>query len=341
MNFLIGVLGVFMTSACTAELILLASPSSADPYYDKARDDIVNFQINYARKIIENGDNVLVLSTKALCRKYVKALGNNSVAIAPMLDIWMRDFTLTNPENPIMFRYTAAGQGSGQKGQNQADQVQYIFFQLIEKAGLSFKKLDLLNDGGNYVDDYAGNVVISHKFLQDNHISQAQGREKLSALTAAKNVAFIEADEQGGLEHADGVVSFVGTNKLMINSYPKNLKYSDQLKKDLKRQLPGVKIYEITTPYNDSQIYDKRFGSACGLYTNMLVTKERIYLPQFGIPQDKLALKQVQAVTSLKVVPVLSSEVCYMGGGVRCMSLQIRGENARKLLKYAENYRCS
>ncbi|WP_235602918.1 agmatine deiminase family protein [Piscirickettsia litoralis] len=213
-----------------------------------------------------------------------------------------------------------------------------FFISWRKKVGLNFKDSSLLNDGGNFVDDYAGNVVISTKFLADNHLSEKQAREKLRTLTGVKHIAFIEADEQGGLEHADGVVSFVGKNTLVINSYPEDLKYSKQLKEDLRQQLPGVKIHEITTPYDGRQIYDNRFGSACGLYTNMLVTKKRIYFPQFGIPQDKLALKQIRAVTSRKVIPVLSSQVCNMGGGVRCMSLQIRGDNARKLLKYAANH---
>ncbi len=201
---------------------------------------------------------------------------------------------------------------------------------------MRFTVLNLFDDGGNFIDDYAGNVVISKKFLRDNHLTEKQARKKLRTLIGVKNIAFIEADEQGGFEHADGVVSFVDTNTLVINSYLEDAKYTKRLKEDLRRGLPSVKIYEITTPYDGSQIYDKRFGSACGLYTNMLVTEKRIYLPQFGIPQDKLALKQVRAVTPREVIPVLSSQVCHMGGGVRCMSLQIRGENARRLLEYAE-----
>jgi len=102
----------------------------------------------------------------------------------------------------------------------------------------------------------------------------------------------------------------------------------------LKSSLPTVEIHEIITPYSEADIYDKKFGSACGLYTNMLVTTNNIYLPQFGIAEDIIALKQIQSLTKKKVVPISSSEICGMGGGVRCMSLQLRGDNARKLLTY-------
>ena len=109
--------------------------------------------------------------------------------------------------------------------------------------------------------------------------------------------------------------------------------YAKQLKADLKRGIPNVKIREIITPYDGSEIYDEKFGSACGLYTNMLVTPERIYFPQFGIKEDAVALQQIRSVTKRTVVPVQSSNVCHMGGGVRCMSWQVRGKKCGIVFK--------
>ncbi|OTG61444.1 peptide ABC transporter permease [Acinetobacter sp. ANC 4204] len=317
-----------------AELIVLASPQSNDAYYAKMIDDIFDFHVDYAKKIIKNGDNVVVLTDKQLYPDYVKALGKKHVAIAPMHDIWMRDFTSANPAQPVMFRYTAAGQGGAKKGQAISDEVQDEFKYYSQKAGLQFTQTKLLNDGGNWVEDGYGNVVLSTKFLADNKLTENEARKKLMALTGAKQIAFIEADEQGGLEHADGVVSFVDQNTLVINSYPEDPDYAKQLKADLKRGIPNVKIREIITPYDGSEIYDEKFGSACGLYTNMLATPERIYFPQFGIKEDAIALKQIRSVTKRTVIPVQSANVCHMGGGVRCMSWQVRGKNAELFLNY-------
>ena len=180
--------------------------------------------------------------------------------------------------------------------------------------------------------------MVSTKFLDDNHLSEEQAREKLQRLTGAKYIAFIEADEQGGLEHADGIVSFIAPNTIIINDYAEDPDYMTDLKRSLKQGLPGVKLHELVMVYNGKHIYDGRFGSACGLYTNMLVTKKRIYFPQFGIPEDKIALEELQALTTKEIIPVLSSQVCDMGGGVRCMSLQLRGKNAEKLLHYAHEH---
>ncbi|MFN3211732.1 MAG: agmatine deiminase family protein [Henriciella sp.] len=313
------------------ELIVLAAPPDGDEYYAAVRRDIYDFHISYARQIAGR-DHVLILSGSQDYQAYVDDLGADKVVNVEMLDIWMRDFSPLNAINPVMFRYTAAGQGGGRKGQSEADYVQDALAELIEAAGGVVPESDLLNDGGNFVDDYAGNAVVSRKFLRDNKLSEAEARKRIRTATGVKQIAFIEADEQGGLEHADGVVAFVGDNTLVINSYPEDPDYTADLKADLEAGLPGVVLHEIVTPYDGSQIYDQRFGSACGLYTNMLVTPSRIYLPQFGIPEDTEALASVRSWTDREVVPVQSSQVCKMGGGVRCMSWQTRGELAHTIL---------
>lgn len=331
-------LGLSLMTTARAELVVLAAPLTGDAYYADVTDAIFEFHVAYARSLSDD-DQLLVLTDDGAYERYAAALGAENILIAPMADIWARDFGASNPAHPILFRYTAAGQGGGRAGQEDADEVQNGLVQLAHEAELSFTSTHLLNDGGNFVDDYAGNVVVSRKFLQDNDLTEDEARLLLRQLTGATNIAFITADEQGGLEHADGVVSFVDTNTLLINSYPEDAAYARQLRRDLERGLPDVTIHEIVTPYDGSAIYDARFGSACGLYTNALVTPDRVYFPQFGVPADETALAQVRAATRKEVIPVRSDQVCQMGGGVRCMSWQLRGENAEALLAFAAKQR--
>ncbi len=329
---------LLMTLPARAELIVLAAPTTFDSYYAPVASDIFTFHVAFA-KSIKAPDRVLILTDAQGYDRYAAAIGEDKVLNFPVADIWARDFAPSNAARPIFFRYTAEGQGGGAEGQEYADIVQINLAELVERAGLKIGATHLLNDGGNFVDDYAGNVVISTKFLADNDLTEDEARAQLQRVTGITNVAFIDADEQGGLEHADGVVSFVDTNTLVINSYPEDPAYRHQLYKDLERGLPGVTIHEIVTPYDGSEIYDEQFGSACGLYTNALVTPARIYLPQFGIPEDAIALAQVRAVTSREVIPVSSGKVCRMGGGVRCMSWQLRGARADALLAFAASER--
>lgn len=320
-------------NSMSKELIILATPPNQDSYYADMVDDIFAFHIGYVEQARQH-DDIIILAGSDHYDKYVKALGTQHVVRAEMQDIWMRDFSTSNVMAPIMFRYTSEGQGGGHNGQKESDFVQENFTAFTKRAGVKFDTSHWRNDGGNFVDDYSGNVVLSRKFLRDNGLTEQQGRRVIQRETGIINVAFIDADEQGGLEHADGVVAFITKNTLVINSYPADPEYAAKLKSDLKRGLPGVMIHEIVTPYDSSVIYDARYGSACGLYTNMLVTPERIYFPQFGIAEDIEALTQVQRWTDREVIPVQSSQVCYMGGGVRCMSWQLRGEPAKALLRY-------
>lgn len=335
MHAILSTLGLLMTAPAQAELIILAAPAASDPYYAEVIDDIFDFHVGYAHALSKK-DQVLILTDATSHDRYAQAFGQERVLLAPMLDIWMRDFGSANPTHPILFRYTAAGQGGGRRGQGDADAVQDRLADLAERVGLSLRITGLLNDGGNFVEDGAGQAVVSRKFLADNGLSEEGARTALRQLTHARNIAFITADEQGGLEHADGIVSFVDTNVLIINSYPDDPAYAQQLRHDLERGLPGVVIHEIVTPYDGSAIMDERFGSACGLYTNALVTPERIYFPQFGVVEDEIALAQVRAATAREVIPVPSHQVCQMGGGVRCMSWQLRGPDAVALLALVE-----
>ncbi|MGV6819857.1 MAG: agmatine deiminase family protein [Parvularcula sp.] len=320
--------------AASKELIVVAAPRSNDPYYKDVAADILAFHVAYARAA-EGLDDFLVLTDEAAFPAYVEALGVDRVVIAPQDDIWMRDFSPSNTAAPMMFRYTAEGQGGGQAGQQEADHVQNGLTRLMEAASMRYGKIDLLNDGGNFVDDYAGRAVVSRKFLRDNKMNEAEAHTVLQVVTGLTHIAFIDADEQGGLEHADGVVAFIAPNVLVINSYPDDPAYVAMLKSDLRAGLPGVTIHNIVTPHDDRLVYDDRFGSACGLYTNMLVTPERIYMPQFGIPEDEVALASIQKWTSKEVVPVRTDGICAMGGGVRCMSWQLRGAHAEALKAFA------
>ncbi len=317
------------------ELIVLAAPASDDGYYSERRDEIAAFQIEFAQRIMAAGDDVLVLADGGSVAAFEESLGAGPVLRAPQLDIWMRDFGTANAVAPALFGYTAEGQGGGRSGQDEADFVQERLFELIEQAGIEHTELDLLNDGGNFVEDGAGMAVLSRKFLRDNALSESEARRLLKQSLGLRHIAFIEADEQGGLEHSDGVVAFVEPGVLVINSYPDDPDYARELRRDLEAGLPGVELHQIVTPYDGSSIFDERFGSACGLYTNMLVTPQRIYLPQFGIPEDEQAVETVQALTDKSIVPVPSGAICQMGGGVRCMSWQLRGSAAANLLAYA------
>lgn len=316
------------------DLIVLAAPRADDPYYADHREAIVDFQIAFARAAAPY-DDALVLADAALAPRYADALGPRAALVAPQDDIWVRDYAPAIPGAPTLFRYTAAGQGGGARGQRDADAVQARFRRLLDRAAVAPRRADLLNDGGNLVEDGEGRAVVSRKFLRDNGLSEAAARRAFRALAGLSAVAFIEADEQGGLEHADGVAAFVAPGVLVANAYPDDPVYEAQLLAALRDGLPGVAVHTIPAPYDGSAIVDPRFGSACWLYANLLTTRSALYLPAFGLAEDAAVARQIAALTPRAVVAVRSETVFAMGGGVRCLSWRVTGAAADRLRRLA------
>ncbi len=86
------------------------------------------------------------------------------------------------------------------------------------------------------------------------------------------------------------------------------------------------------------------FDSACGLHINTLATDDYLYVPTFGddpnrqsVDLDNRVLQAMRSSgTSKRIVPVpIPYEVCRMGGNVRCLSWQVKGDVAIKLVNAA------
>ena len=53
------------------------------------------------------------------------------------------------------------------------------------------------------------------------------------------------------------------------------------------------------------------------------------------MPHDQKALRMIKQNTTKKVIPINAESVCPMGGSVRCLTWQVTGENAVKLIQAA------
>jgi len=64
-----------------------------------------------------------------------------------------------------------------------------------------------------------------------------------------------------------------------------------------------------------------------------LTTPDYIYVPIFGGERDDEIANIIAFHTDKEIVTVNASAVCYMGGSVRCLSWQVWGEDADKLVQ--------
>lgn len=329
--------GLFAVAAVFAEtksndLIVIAAPTvmdvEDDPSFADLFDDIVEFDITYANAVYGH-DNVIILVDRDTRPYFEGRVPNDVLKTTDALHIWMRDFTTVNPHNPVQFRYTPA---TFDNVQAEADGVQDEFNRLLNRAGVkvavaTYKGRRLKLDGGNIVDNYAGRVITTERFLEDNKLSYKEGVDSLKKLLGAKEVAIIPSDEPV-MAHSDGMVMFVEENTLFVNRYEG--KFRRQVHDELKQAFPGIKLVELTPNWDDSTA---DISSACGINLNATVTSNYIYMPHFDDRQSDEAMRKISQHTRKQVIPVPANGVCKLGGSVRCLSWQQSGKQGERVFQ--------
>lgn len=319
--------GVKLASAAALaekHLIVIAAPSIADTRGDQLYSvifrDIIEFDIAYANAVWGHDEVRIVVDEET--RKYFTGRVPEEILItAKIPHIWMRDFTTINPYKPVQFRYTAA---SFEGDQTEADYMQDGFNAFSAKQGFGYSKANYFLDGGNIVDNYAGRIVTTERFLEDNHLSKEEGKVVLKRLLDADEVAILPPDEDI-LAHSDGMVMFAEDDTIIVNRYDEPLR--TEILDELKTAFPGIKIVEVEVAWD----FDEE-GSACGVNVNATVTANYIYMPFFGDEASASALATIRANTTKTVIPVPAGKVCKLGGSVRCLTWQIGDVQARRLL---------
>lgn len=309
-------------------LVVLAAPSATDPYYRKLRKEILDFQTAFARQI-SGHDNVVVLADAPTMKELSASLPDDVLLEAPMPDIWMRDFAPVRPDHPVLFRYSATAQNGSLKD---AAHVQAAFVRFAHRHGLAFDQAPWILDGGNVVDNGIDKAIVTDRFLSDNHLDKEQAAQILREQLGVEHVAILPADPEDRLAHADGMVLFTDSNTVAITRY--GGEFQEALEQELRNAFPDVRIVEIESTFDDNA-FDPDFGSAKGIYVNATVTGNAIYMPVYGLETDGPALAKIHASTSLPVIPIDAGKIGTMGGSVRCLSTQMKGENARRLIEAA------
>jgi len=308
-------------------LLVLSTPSVNDPYYASDFNSIIDFHVGYANAIMGR-DNVVVLADAATMPYLEGRLPQDVLLQTNVYDIWMRDFTTVNPENPVQFNYTWASMTRAE-----SEEVQGSFNAFANGYNITRSTTNLRIDGGNIVDNYAGRVVTTTRFLDDNNLTMAEGKQQLKSLLGATEVAILPPDDET-LAHSDGMVMFADVNTLLVNDYSSDPAFRTQVLTELQNAFPGLNIVEVPVIFDNSAT-GSDIGSACGINLNSTATYNNLYVPTFGADNDDAALNIIRANSTKNVVPVPANGVCIMGGSVRCLTWQLTGNNAQRLIEAA------
>jgi agmatine/peptidylarginine deiminase len=308
-------------------LIVMSAPSVNNSYYKNFFQQLIEFDIAMANAIAGN-DQIIILVDKETKKVFKGKVSEEILLDSGVADIWVRDIGTVFPENPIKFVYHP-----DYLEKAVSNEIDTSFNQFANQAGCKFRQSEIVLDGGNFVDNGLNRAVLTERIFSDNptfkkeELIQAVKRE-----IGLNEIAVVPEEKGDTTGHSDGMVMWVSESKLLVNQYDEP--FRSKVLSTLKRSLPGVEIIEIPC-YPSSVIYDG-FPSAAGIYVNSIVTDKYIYMPAFGKPEDAQMLKLIQSHTNKKVIPVYAEKVADLGGSVRCLSFQLKGELAEKLITLAK-----
>ncbi|MCP4178168.1 MAG: agmatine deiminase family protein [bacterium] len=304
-------------------LIVISAPSVNDKYYRNSFKDIISFDIRFAKSIMGR-DNVVVIADKDTIKFLKEKLPDDILLEADISDIWIRDFSTAVPSKMIQFVYDRPKE----------KYIQSSFKNFSSKYKLVFEKSDLKVDGGNIVDNNKDSIIITEKILKRNPgYTKERIIKKLKEVLGVSKVAIIPMDEEY-LGHADGMVMFLNDNTVVINDYAEDENLKLKLIKSLNEGLKGINIFEVSGDGYEDDSYGP-YASAYGIYVNSVVTNNFIYAPVFNNSIDSSAIRTIQSESNKKVIPVDAENVSKLGGSVRCLSWQLTGNNAEKIIKAA------
>ena len=307
-------------------LIVLAAPSLLNEYYKDHFKDIIKFQKDLVEKVItQTSDQILIFADEPTFEKCAKDFPPQIMRKFNFSDIWIRDFS--PPVEDLHFKYSTSYEN------DILAPVSWLSF--ANKTKLSFQRVDYMLDGGNVVHNGKDKLIVSRRFLEDNKITSLEEGIKIlkSLFKTFHHFAIIPYDDPV-LGHADGMVSFIEEDVLLMIKFDEN-KLLRKVRKILNKSFEGIKIIEIETIYSGQKY--KGVFSAEGCYVNILTTNEALYVPIFEMKFDETVLKVIQENTKKKVVPINCKKVSILGGTVRCLTWEVKGKNAENILNWKED----
>ena len=268
------------------------------------------------------------------------------------IDLWTRDFGFVNPGRPFKFKY----QPRRYLPVADAQFVDTEFRKFLKGLGIApgnssstgrnityLSNEQLIEDGGNVVDNHFGKAILSERFFENSNFSNIKPRQKLiEALEKSINASVLFIPDPGDTTgHADGAVSFIEPDTLLIAEYASRTSYTT-LKNLTNIKFPDVKVVRL--PCLDVNVSAWKGRSAVGVYVNILYTDSSVYVPTFERKlEDTRAVDIVRAnvKSGRKVKTINTARLSGLGGSVRCMTMQIKMSNpiARKL--YEDSVPCS
>ena len=259
-----------------------------------------------------------------LYQSLAKVLKDNAVdfrILGNTNDIWCRDYMPIQTDEKRFVSYKYYPNYLVEKHQEQ-----YIT-NVRDVGNVDFLRqaevvpLDLVLDGGNVVK--CGNkIVMTEKVFVENNDRSRNEVQRLLEEAFRCEIVFLPWDENEKCGHSDGLIHYLGENRVLMTNYGD---FDKSFAQDFLRILE--KHFDVKTLKYNLEKTDKNSWA----YINFLQVGSLVLVPQLGIPEDEQALQQIaEALPQCKVVGVPALEAVRKGGALNCISWNIKSKPKRQ-----------
>ena len=249
-----------------------------------------------------------------LCKALEKS-GVNHYLLPYSNDIWARDFM------PV---HVGGGEYLGYVYRpdylyDNVSEREYITNQKLATGDIPInyiEKLDAIIDGGNFVfcDD---KMIMTDKIFSENpNIKQSKLINKLEEV-CQKELILIPWDMDEEYGHADGMVSYIGNGKLLLNNYCQMGKDGVGFSKRLHKILnPHFTVTELH--------YSSPWEEMNAAYINYIETESSVIIPALSIKHDSAsdiaALETFKKIFKKEILQVYAQPLIKDGGALHCVT---------------------
>ena len=230
-------------------------------------------------------------------------------------DIWCRDYMpiQTDEKRFVSYKYNPDYLQPIHKRRYITDAKKVGNVDFLQQA--ETVELDLVLDGGNVVK--CGNkIVMTEKVFVENKEMSHNEVQRLLEEAFRCDIVFLPWDRNEKCGHSDGIVHYVGDNRVLLTNYGDLSPYFHRrFRKALENHFEVIPL-----KYDVKQKHKRSWA-----YINYLQVGNLVLVPQLGIPEDEQALEQIcKVLPNCKVVGIPALEAVRKGGALNCISWNIK-----------------
>lgn len=321
------------------DAIQIAFPSRSSDWIDYW-DEVVPCYIGIIKVISAYQPLIIVCDNKTAVAELLKEVLNERIFLIemPINDTWARDHGAITVETDNGYAiYDFMFNGWGLKFA--ADKDNLITGNLWKQGVFQASSLvipDLVLEGGSIESDGKGTVLTTSNCLlspnRNPHFSRAEIEQKIKDLFGLQRLLWLESGHLEGDDtdaHIDTVARFCDEHTIAYVQCTDEQEVHYESLRNMEAELQQFRTADkepyrlIPLPMADAVYAQDDQRRLPATYANFLIMNEVVLMPTYGLPQDELAIAQLQqAYADRKVIGLDCRALLLQHGSLHCITMQ-------------------